>query len=60
MVWGGISLNAKTDLVFGENGSLTVLHYIQEILAEYVLPLAPFIGDDFLLMHDNAHSRVAQ
>lgn len=60
MVWGGISLGARTELVFIENGSLTALRYISEILEPHVMPFAPFIGDDFVFMHDNARPHTAR
>ena len=59
MVWGGITLVAKTDLHVFQRGNLTALRYISDILEEYVVPFAPFIGDDFMLMHDNARPHVA-
>ena len=34
--------------------------YIAEILQDYVVPYPPFIGDNFLLMHDNARPDVAR
>ena len=37
MVWAGISLAARIELVFVEGGSLTADHYIEEILEEHVL-----------------------
>lgn len=50
MVWGGISMNAKTDLhVFGR-ASLNAEAYIRDIFDMYVLPYAPFIGDNFILI----------
>jgi transposase len=60
MVWAGIAFDARTDLVFIENGSLTAVRYIEEILDQYVVPFAPFIGELFLFMHDNARPHTAQ
>ena len=34
--------------------------YITEILQPHVVPFAPFIGNDFLFMHDNARPHVAR
>lgn len=59
MVWGGISMDAKTDLhVFGR-GSMNAESYIRDILDMHVVPYAPFIGDNFILMQDNARPHVA-
>ena len=58
MIWAGISTEARTDLVFVENGVLTAHRYIEEILQE-VGPLAPFIGNQFTLIHNNARPHVA-
>lgn len=60
MVWAGINMAARTELVFVEHGSLTAHRYVEEILLEHVVPFAPFIGDDFTLMHDNARPHVAR
>ena len=53
-------MDAQTDLGFVENGSLMMYCYIQEILAEHILPLAPCIGDNFLLTEDNVCPHVAR
>ena len=57
MVWGEISQDADPVLV--ENGSLMAHHQIQEILAEHILPFAPFIDENSLLMQENACPYVA-
>lgn len=63
MVWGGISLTARTALVFVEPTArirgLTSDRYITDILADHVVPYAGYIGQDMLLMHDNARPHVA-
>ena len=59
MVWAGISTEAKTALVMVENGSLNGARYIEDKLADHVVPFVPFIGDGFLLMRDNARAHVA-
>lgn len=59
MVWSGISMDAKTDLhVFGR-ASMNAEAYIRDILDMYVIPYAPYIGDNFILMQDNARPHVA-
>lgn len=60
MVWAGVSTEARTELYLVPRGSITGERYIAEILEDYVVPYAPFIGDDFLLMHDNARPHVAR
>lgn len=67
MVWGGISLEAKTDLVFIDGGAnpinrrgLTAIRYTQEVLENHVMPYAGFIGENMLFMHDNAKPHSAK
>lgn len=59
MVWGGISLEARTELYVLPGNSLTANRYIENILQDYVIPFAPFIGNDFILVHDNARPHTA-
>lgn len=59
MVWGGISLEARTDLHVFRRPTLNAQSYITDILEEYVVPFGPFIGDQFLFMHDNARPHTA-
>ena len=54
MVWGGISLDGRTDLYAIRNGALTAIRYRDEILHPIVRPFAGAIGPDFVLMDDNA------
>lgn len=60
MFWGGISLTARTDLVFITRGALSASRYITEILEDHVVPYMGYIGDNFQLMHDNARPHVAR
>lgn len=60
MVWGGISYEARTDLVVIDNGSLTAQRYLEDILEPHVMPFGPFIDEGFTLMHDNACPHVAR
>lgn len=60
MVWAGISYDGKTELHILVERSLNANSYITDILQEYVVPFAPFIGDNFILMHDNARPHVAR
>jgi len=59
MVWGGICLGARTELVVVDGGALTADRYIRDILQDHVVPFAPYIGENFVLMHDNARPHVA-
>lgn len=61
MFWGGIQYDARTELVVVPRPALTAQRYVEDILEEHVVPFAPFIGENFKLMHDNArpHSAVA-
>lgn len=54
MVWGGISWEGKTDLHVFQNGTITGERYINEILDVYVKPYAGAVGENFILMDDNA------
>lgn len=54
MVWAGISIDYHTDLYVIDNGSLTAVRYRDEILHPIVRPIAGAVGQDFLLMDDNA------
>lgn len=45
-----MSMEASTELVFFDRGSLTAQGYIEEILAYHVVQFAPYIGVDFVLM----------
>ncbi|KAJ8716482.1 hypothetical protein PYW07_003109 [Mythimna separata] len=67
MFWGGIMIDTKTDIVFitGANTStrsrgLTAARYVEGILEDHVRPLASLLGEDFILMHDNARPHVAR
>jgi hypothetical protein len=56
MVWGGISIDDRTELVV--RGNLTAVGYIEQILLQDVLVAA--FGPKFVLMHDNARGHVAR
>ncbi|KAL0841209.1 hypothetical protein ABMA28_014946 [Loxostege sticticalis] len=59
MVWGGISSDARTELVVVDH-RLTATRYMEEIIQEHVVPYMGYIGyDQILLMHDNARPHVA-
>ena len=60
MVWVGISAQGKTDLHVIDNGTLTALRYVNEILDVYVRPYAGAVGENFIPMDDNARAHRAR
>lgn len=60
MAWAGVSTDARTELYVIENGTLTADRYIMEVLENHVVPFAPFVGDGFYLIHDNARAHTAR
>ncbi|GFU99660.1 transposable element Tcb2 transposase [Trichonephila clavipes] len=60
LVWAGISLGGHTDLHVFHGGTVTGLSYRDEILDPYVRPYAAAIGNDFILMDDNARPHRAR
>ncbi|GFU03132.1 transposable element Tcb2 transposase [Trichonephila clavipes] len=59
LVYGGISIDGRTDLYISRNGPLTARRYRDEVLRPIVVPYAAAIGDDFILMDDNCMSHRA-
>ncbi|GFV09877.1 transposable element Tcb2 transposase [Trichonephila clavipes] len=53
LVYGGTSIDGRTDLYIIRDGPLTARRYRDEILRPIVVPYAAAIGDDFILMDDN-------
>ncbi|GFV52929.1 transposable element Tcb2 transposase [Trichonephila clavipes] len=53
LVYGGISIDGRTDLYIIRDGPLTARRHRDEILRPIVVPYAAAIGDDFILMDDN-------
>ena len=60
MVWGGMFYEDRTDLYLINRGTLTALRYRDEILEPIVRPFAGVIGDNFMLMQDNACPHMAR
>ncbi|GFV50357.1 transposable element Tcb2 transposase [Trichonephila clavipes] len=60
LVWAGISLGGHTDLHVFHGGTVICLRYRDEILDPYVRPYAAAIGNDFILMDDNARPHRAR
>jgi hypothetical protein len=59
MVWRGISIDGRTDLVV-IRGNLTATGHIEEILLQNLLVAAYGVGPEFILMHDNARTHVTR
>ncbi len=59
-VWGGISYDGRTDLHVFMEGTVTSQRYRDEILSPYVVPYAGAVGQDFILMDDNATAHRAR
>ena len=57
MVWGGISIDGRRDLVI-VRGNLIAAGYIEQILLQHVLVAAYGVDPEF--MHDNATAHVAR
>ncbi|GFW65757.1 transposable element Tcb1 transposase [Trichonephila clavipes] len=53
LVYGGISIDGRTDLYIIRDGPLTARRYRDDILRPIVVPYAAAIDDDFILMNDN-------
>ncbi|GFW70849.1 transposable element Tcb2 transposase [Trichonephila clavipes] len=52
-VYGGISIDVRTDFYIIRDGPLTARRYRDEIFRPIVVPNAAAIGDVFILMDDN-------
>ncbi|GFS80914.1 transposable element Tcb2 transposase [Trichonephila clavipes] len=53
LVYGGISIDGRTDLYIIRDGPLTARRYRGQIFRLIVVPYAAAIGGDFILMEDN-------
>lgn len=60
MVWGGISLTCRTELVILNQGTVTAQRYIEQVIRHHVIPFAQQAGPGFQLMHDNARAHTAR
>ncbi|GFU67057.1 transposable element Tcb2 transposase [Trichonephila clavipes] len=59
LVYGGISIDGRTDFHIIRDGPLTARRYRDEILRPIVVPYAAAIGDDLILMDDNCRQHRA-
>lgn len=60
MVWGGVSLEGRTELIIIRRGTMTAQRYRDEVLAPVVVPYAGAVGESFMFMHDNARPHTAR
>ena len=58
--YGDICLDGRTDLVVIDGGALTAVLYRDEVLEPMVRPFAGVLGQDFVLMHNNARPQTAR
>ncbi|GFV39195.1 transposable element Tcb2 transposase [Trichonephila clavipes] len=54
LVWGGLMLNGRTELHIFDRGSVTGYRYCEEVLLPHVRLFRGAIGQDFIVMDDNA------
>jgi hypothetical protein len=59
MVWAGISAQGETDQHIIENGTLTAVSYVNELLDVHVRTYAGTVGPDFILLDDNPRTHRA-
>lgn len=60
MVWGGISLLGKTELVILDEGTVTAASYVEQVIQPHVIPFSQRVGNSFVFMHDNARAHTAR
>lgn len=60
MVWGGISLLGKTELVILDGGTVTAASYVERVVRPHIVPFSQRIGANFVLMQDNARAHTAR
>ncbi|KAG8255535.1 hypothetical protein J6590_090409 [Homalodisca vitripennis] len=53
---GWMIFEACTKLVCVLRRALNAQKYMADVLEEHVVPYVSFVGDDFIFLHDNAHS----
>lgn len=60
MVWGGISLMGKTELVILNEGTVTAARYVEHVVRPHIIPFSQRVGNNFVLMQDNARAHTAR
>lgn len=59
-VWGGICFNGRTELVVLINATMTAARYRDMVIEPIIVPFAAAIGDNFILIDDNARPHRAR
>lgn len=60
MVWDGISMPGRTNLVTVPSPGITVVHYVEDILRLQVIPMRRWMRHNFILIQDNARPHTAR
>ena len=60
MVWARTTSHARTELVPILNVTLSAHRYVEKVLMEHVVSFEYGVGENFILMQDNARPHVAQ
>ena len=60
MGWAGFSFDCRTEHRVFDEGSPTAIRYRDDIVDPTVSHFAGCIGEDFVLMYDNARSHVTR
>jgi hypothetical protein len=58
MVWCGITINTRKDLVFIRSGGLTARRFMDEILEPQVIPRANVVLQNFICMQGNTKQHI--
>ena len=59
-IWGGICFNGRTDLVVLRNSTMTAQRYHDIVIEPIIVPFAGAIGENFVLIDDNARPHRAR
>lgn len=58
--YGGISMEAHTELVIVGGRAMTPVWYICHVLEPQAIPFALFVGNELMLMHENALTHIVR
>jgi hypothetical protein len=59
MVWGGLTLNGRTELLIREE-SMTARKYIDKVLEPQLVPFVDNVGSELILQQDNVRPHLAK
>lgn len=59
-IWGGICFNGRTDLVVLRNSTMTAQRYLDIVIEPIIVPFAAVVGENFVLIDDNARPHRAR